>query len=70
MKIVVVGAGGWGTALASILVEKHREVALYVRNPELAATLRRERENVPYRRVCRCQSICRSRIISRRRWPR
>lgn len=48
MKIVVVGAGGWGTALASILVEKHREVALYVRNPELAATLRRERENVPY----------------------
>lgn len=47
MKIVVVGAGGWGTALASILTEKHA-VALYVRNPALADPLRRDRENVRY----------------------
>ena len=47
MNIAVVGAGGWGTALASILAEKHA-VALYVRNPELAADLRRERQNVRY----------------------
>lgn len=47
MNITVVGAGGWGTALAAILAEKHA-VALYVRNPDLAAVLRRERENVRY----------------------
>ena len=47
MNIAVVGAGGWGTALASILAE-NRAVALYVRNPELAANLRQERENVRY----------------------
>ena len=47
MNIAVVGAGGWGTALASILAKKHA-VALYVRNPELAADLRRERQNVRY----------------------
>ena len=47
MNIAVVGSGGWGTALASILAENH-VVALYVRNPELAADLHRERENIRY----------------------
>ena len=42
MKITVFGAGGWGTALASILSDKHDAVTLYVRNAELAQDLRRE----------------------------
>jgi glycerol-3-phosphate dehydrogenase (NAD(P)+) len=48
VKITVFGAGGWGTALASILTEKHGEVTLYVRNSELATIMRHGRENVRY----------------------
>lgn len=48
MKITVFGAGGWGTALASILSDKHDAVTLYVRNAELALSMRHKRENVRY----------------------
>ena len=48
MRITVFGAGGWGTALASILAENHDNVKLYVRNPVLAAVLKQERVNGPY----------------------
>ena len=48
MKITVFGAGGWGTALAAIMSEKHGDVTLYVRNFELATSMRRERENARY----------------------
>ena len=48
MKVVLFGAGGWGTALASILAEKHTDVSLYVRNSELAASMRTTRMNSKY----------------------
>ena len=48
MKVAIIGAGGWGTALASILTEKHGNVNLYVRNPELAASIRQNQENKVY----------------------
>ena len=48
MKIVIIGAGGWGTALASILSEKHTDVSLYVRDSELASSMRSMRVNSKY----------------------
>jgi len=44
----VVGAGSWGTALARLLAQKGREVRLWVRDPELAETIERRRENPRY----------------------
>ena len=48
MKITVFGAGGWGTALASILADKHETVTLYVRKAEVALSMRNMKENVRY----------------------
>lgn len=48
MKVALLGAGGWGTALAAILSEKHAEVALYVRNSELLESMGRDRTNSRY----------------------
>ena len=48
MKATVFGAGGWGTALATVLAEKHDRVKLYVRNAQQAERIRRERENAAY----------------------
>lgn len=48
MRIAVVGAGGWGTALASLLVATGLRVCLWVRRPVLCEQLRRGRENLPY----------------------
>ena len=44
MKIVVIGAGGWGTALANLLTEKN-DVSLWVREQELLEILKKEKEN-------------------------
>jgi len=44
-KIGVIGAGGWGTALAVLLSENGNEVSLYEHFPEYAAKLRQDREN-------------------------
>lgn len=47
MKIAVIGAGGWGTALAAVLGENNHQVALWARSQaaadELAATRRNPR---------------------------
>ena len=48
MKIAVIGAGSWGTALASQLGHKHDHVALWVRKPDLAATMEYDRQNKAY----------------------
>ena len=48
MKVTVFGSGGWGTALATVLAEKHDRVDLYVRNPQQAERIRQERENSAY----------------------
>ncbi len=47
MKVAVVGAGSWGTAVAR-LVAGHADVALWARRPEVAERMRVERENGEY----------------------
>ena len=44
----VVGGGSWGTALARLLAANGHEVRLWVREPDLAATIEAERENPRY----------------------
>jgi glycerol-3-phosphate dehydrogenase (NAD(P)+) len=48
MQIAVIGAGGWGTALASLLVKTGHQVRLWVRTSALCEQLQRTRENHPY----------------------
>ncbi len=48
MKIGIIGAGSWGTALGIALAEKDFDVTLYVRNPEKLKELERTRENHHY----------------------
>jgi glycerol-3-phosphate dehydrogenase (NAD(P)+) len=48
MKIAVIGAGGWGTALAAVLGENGHRVALWARNPKTAAELAATRRNPRY----------------------
>ena len=45
MKIAVLGSGGWGTALALLLVENGHDVTLWSHRQEKAEELRRTREN-------------------------
>ena len=47
MRIAVLGAGAWGTALA-IAFSRHHQTALWVRNPEQAAAMRSKRANARY----------------------
>ncbi|HYO46583.1 MAG TPA: NAD(P)H-dependent glycerol-3-phosphate dehydrogenase [Gemmatimonadota bacterium] len=44
----VVGGGSWGTALAKVLASKGQAVRLWVRDPDLARTIERCRENPRY----------------------
>ncbi|MFK7604345.1 NAD(P)H-dependent glycerol-3-phosphate dehydrogenase [Deinococcus sp. SM5_A1] len=44
----VLGAGGWGTALAAGAVRNGRDVTLWARRPELVAELKRTRVNADY----------------------
>lgn len=44
-KISVIGAGGWGTALAILLSENNADVNLWVREPELSKIIKKENEN-------------------------
>ncbi len=46
-RVAVIGAGSWGTAVATI-VGSARRTALWVRSPDLAASLRATRENERY----------------------
>lgn len=48
MPIAIVGAGQWGTALSHALAGAGHEVALWARDPELAATVARTRVNERY----------------------
>ncbi len=47
MKIAVLGAGAWGTALAAVLTERH-EVRLWARNARQAADMATQRQNTLY----------------------
>jgi glycerol-3-phosphate dehydrogenase (NAD(P)+) len=44
-RIAVVGGGSWGTAFAAMLSERHDDVSLWVREPEVCAEIREGREN-------------------------
>ena len=45
MKITVLGSGGWGTALALLLLENGHEVTLWSYTEEESRVLRETREN-------------------------
>lgn len=47
MKIAILGAGAWGTALAIALSARHR-VALWARDPDQAQAIQSERRNTRY----------------------
>ncbi len=49
-KIAILGAGGWGTALAIVLTRsrKPHEISLWARNSAFAESIRRDRENKLY----------------------
>ena len=46
-RVAVIGAGSWGTAVATIIGASH-PASLWVRSPELAATVRKTGENATY----------------------
>lgn len=43
--VAVLGAGGWGTAVALLLADAGRRVTLWARDPRMAAAMRRTRVN-------------------------
>lgn len=47
-KIAVVGAGGWGTAVALVLAKKGHEVFLWARRKDFCEHLQNARENTAY----------------------
>jgi glycerol-3-phosphate dehydrogenase (NAD(P)+) len=46
-KVAVIGAGSWGTAVAMLVGASH-PVSLWVRSPQLAASIEESRENATY----------------------
>ena len=48
MKFAVLGAGGWGTAVARLLANHDHETVLWARDPDRAAVIDRERCNAKY----------------------
>lgn len=45
---MVLGAGSWGTSLAILLASKGQPVTLWARDPQLVATMQKERHNPNY----------------------
>lgn len=48
MKIAVIGAGGWGTAMAGRLALHHENISFYCRNPQVLEEIRATGENRTY----------------------
>ena len=48
MRVTVLGAGSWGTTVASVLCRRDHEVLLWARNPDVAAEVDRRRRNEAY----------------------
>lgn len=48
MRIAVIGAGGWGTALATLVVTAGHQVCVWVRRPALYEQLTKEQQNPTY----------------------
>ena len=51
MRIAVLGAGAWGTALAIAFAKRH-EVVLWARNPDHVEAMAVQRENTRYLKDC------------------
>jgi glycerol-3-phosphate dehydrogenase (NAD(P)+) len=47
-RTAIIGAGGWGTALAVLWAKRGNSIVLWGNNPERAARLRETRENAEY----------------------
>ena len=47
MRVVVLGAGSWGTTVASVVAGRHPTV-LWARDPEVADEIRMDRRNSKY----------------------
>src|SRR6478735_6485064 len=47
MRVVVLGAGSWGTTVASLTARRH-QTTLWARDPEVAAELDRDKANTRY----------------------
>jgi glycerol-3-phosphate dehydrogenase (NAD(P)+) len=47
-NIIVVGAGGWGTALSMVLAENYKNVHLWARSPEIVEEINNKRTNHQY----------------------
>ncbi len=47
-EVAIIGAGGWGTALAIMLGEKKANLALWIRNPDVYKEIKNKRENGRY----------------------
>jgi len=63
LPVGIIGAGGWGTALAVTLARADRQVSLWAYEPELAARMAQSRENalyLPSVRIPDCVEICNS----------
>lgn len=48
MRVAVIGAGGWGTALALLLTREGHVVRLWGRSPDFCAQVQQQRENTLY----------------------
>ena len=48
MKIAMIGAGGWGTAMMIELAGRNNDLIMYCRNPARAEEIRKTRENGEY----------------------
>lgn len=48
VKVAVLGAGSWGTAMARVLAQKHQNICLWARSPRLVEILTISRENADY----------------------
>ncbi len=47
-RVAVIGAGSWGTVLASVLVDNGHEVSIWARNPEVVAEINQNHRNHRY----------------------
>ena len=48
MKVTVIGAGGWGTAIALLLAENGHGVSMWGHDPANVERMRRDGENARY----------------------